>query len=86
MSLQNDRIPFYIQDGDETRIATQDEFDRFKNDPRNKAMMTKWTKANRIAEAKYHMFNGDDKAYAWAKAFERYPDCEPKRHRFFIKK
>lgn len=85
MSVPNDRVPFYIQDGSETRVANQTEFDRFKGDPRNKAIMTKWTKANRIAEAKYHMFNGDDKNCAWAKAFERYPDDDSNRHRFFIR-
>lgn len=83
MSLTH-RIPFYINDNGSIRQANQEEFESFKLDPKNKATVTKWTKANRLAEAQHNMAQGDEKNVAWAKAFERYPDIDTKP-RFFIK-
>lgn len=80
----SDRIPFYIQSPQGVRVATEEELANFKSSPKNKAVVTKWTKANRLAEAQHWMELGHDKNVAWAKAFDRYPDVDQKP-RFFIK-
>lgn len=84
MSSSSDRVPFYINENGIPRIATNEELEAFKANPKNKAIITKWLKANRIAEANYHLKQGELQNVAWAKAFDRYPDLDQKP-RFYIK-
>lgn len=86
MSVTSAIIPFYVRDcdTDDIRVATQEEVDTFKLQPKNKATFTKWIKANRVALARRHMSEGDDTNVAWAKAFQEYPEQDNKP-RFFIK-
>lgn len=86
MSVTSAIIPFYIRDAaaGTARVATQEEFDQYKTNPKNKPTITKWVKANRTALARRYMSEGDDTNVAWAKAFQEYPEQDNKP-RFFIK-
>lgn len=87
MSNTSVRIPFYIKTDTGVRIATDGEIEQYKNQPKHKSVLTKWTKANRSAEAAHHIKNGHAYNIAWAKAFEAYPDAnyDAEHPRFFIK-